>query len=803
KAGFFKAKYNNWIVADFRPERSPLKNLAVSLCKQLKLDDKLKTEKELGYGFSALCDLYKTSSFYIDESKNGWQQADEKERKLLKRRGANLLILVDQFEEFFTNPENYKNGIPSIESQKTINLLLETYKIATANDLPIYVVCTMRSDYIGQCSSFRGLPEAIGYSQFFVPRLKRQEIEQVIEGPAALAGCSISKRLTQTLINSLIDGIDQLPILQHALHQIWKTAANGNEEMDLIHLAKVGGISPKLLTIADRKLFQEWIEIQPKFKLQFFEKPNLNNVLNAHANELLFSEDQFTLSFEQIENTRKVKYLKILFQALTSYDKGRIVRRRATVLEVLEFINDESLSIQEFNEIILKFREEGNSFLKPFAGSSNIELTANTVLDITHESLIRNWKILEKWVLEEDENVQTWLEIEKPLKVWKANVKTSKWFMLFSWQFSKVQKYVLPSGLYTLYSRWYKQHPVHLAWLKRISPNYNEESLKDFKNFLLQSRIVLFWNRIQPYLISGIILYFLYLTNQAKIHEANEALKNEKIQKELVLKAEMSASQAIKAKKEADSLKNLAVMSEIKTKEELEYLIEHSSPIVMPDKMNVMYVGVENQFDFAVSGFNTKDIEPVIEVFPEQARNLKCQLKKQSNGSYSLKIPKGAIGVKINAFAKIGNERKMLKGDAPYFRVKLLPDPVAVISGFNNTTKFKASDLKDFKELSAMVLNFDFNIKIKILGFTVSANFGGDFFSASTKGSLFSDEMAKILNRNNAFESDTTIIENPQSVELSKVIKSYKKVVIEDIIASMPDGTTRTLAPLIITIEKD
>ena len=187
KAGFFKAKYNNWIVADFRPERSPLKNLTASICKQLKLEDTAKTEKELGYGFSALCDLYKASSFYIDETQPEWLNADEKERKVMKRKGANLLVLVDQFEEFFTNPENYQNGIPSIESQKTVNLLLETYKLAAAQDLPIYVVCTMRSDYIGQCAAFRGLPEAIGYSQFFVPRLKRQEIEQVIEGPAELA----------------------------------------------------------------------------------------------------------------------------------------------------------------------------------------------------------------------------------------------------------------------------------------------------------------------------------------------------------------------------------------------------------------------------------------------------------------------------------------------------------------------------------------------------------------------------------------------------------------------------------------
>ena len=31
RAGFFKAKFGNWIVVDFRPERSPLKNLADAL----------------------------------------------------------------------------------------------------------------------------------------------------------------------------------------------------------------------------------------------------------------------------------------------------------------------------------------------------------------------------------------------------------------------------------------------------------------------------------------------------------------------------------------------------------------------------------------------------------------------------------------------------------------------------------------------------------------------------------------------------------------------------------------------------
>ena len=31
RAGFFKAKYTNWVVADFRPERSPVNNMAEAL----------------------------------------------------------------------------------------------------------------------------------------------------------------------------------------------------------------------------------------------------------------------------------------------------------------------------------------------------------------------------------------------------------------------------------------------------------------------------------------------------------------------------------------------------------------------------------------------------------------------------------------------------------------------------------------------------------------------------------------------------------------------------------------------------
>ena len=54
------------------------------------------------------------------------------------------------------------------------------------------MIFTMRSDFISQCTVFKHLPEFIAYSQFFVPQLKRDEIRQVIEEPAVLAGLKVA-----------------------------------------------------------------------------------------------------------------------------------------------------------------------------------------------------------------------------------------------------------------------------------------------------------------------------------------------------------------------------------------------------------------------------------------------------------------------------------------------------------------------------------------------------------------------------------------------------------------------------------
>ena len=219
RAGFFKTRFNNRLVGDFTPERAPLTNLSHALNNYLEFSDVNELEEELSYGFSSLTKVYKESGYYIDTAATDYVNASEETKLELKSKGANLLILVDQFEELFTNAENFNNGRPSLQAITLINLIIETTQIAEKENLPLYIVCTMRSDYIGDCAAFKGLPELIVYSQFFVPRLKRQEIHRAILEPAKLSGNKINNRLIERLINELGDGLD-LVLARLALRDI-------------------------------------------------------------------------------------------------------------------------------------------------------------------------------------------------------------------------------------------------------------------------------------------------------------------------------------------------------------------------------------------------------------------------------------------------------------------------------------------------------------------------------------------------------------------------------------------------------
>ena len=69
------------------------------------------------------------------------------------------------------------------------------------------------------------------------------------------------------------------------------------------------------------------------------------------------------------------------------------------------------------------FREEGRSFLMP---PISTRLSEDSVIDISHESLIRQWKRLKDWTKDEDKARQTGAPLRQGNASGKRPVRTNK-----------------------------------------------------------------------------------------------------------------------------------------------------------------------------------------------------------------------------------------------------------------------------------------------------------------------------------------------------------------------------------------
>ncbi len=193
-----------WEIAVMRPGGSPMAHLARALCDAGLYD----ADAE-----DALFHIQAT----LSRSRNGLLEAV---RQSKGAAGSKVLVVVDQFEELFRF--NRASATSQEEAIGFVNLLLHATQQADQN---VFVVLTMRSDYLGECSQFLGLAEAVNDGEFLIPRMTRDQIQQAIEGPIRVHGAEIAPRLLFRLLNDVQDNQDQLPVLQHALMRTWDSVA--------------------------------------------------------------------------------------------------------------------------------------------------------------------------------------------------------------------------------------------------------------------------------------------------------------------------------------------------------------------------------------------------------------------------------------------------------------------------------------------------------------------------------------------------------------------------------------------------
>jgi len=488
--GFLTDASPNWEVIVTRPGAGPVDNLAESL---------LKTSQEYNAADTEDKKIKRTIvSTLLRSSSLGLVEAIQQSRR---SADINYLVLVDQFEELFRFKDSTDPGSVD-ETLAFVNLLMEAVNYP---DAPIYIGITMRSDFIGDCAQFPELTRKINDSHYLIPQMTRDQKRRAIEGPVAVGSAHVSPRLVQQLLNDLGDNPDQLPILQHALMRTWSYWTTNKdyegEVLDLKHYEAIGTMS---------------------------------EALSQHANE----------AYDELDDEQK-RICEIMFKAITEKRGENFGIRRPTRLNEMAAIAD--VSEQDVIEVIEKFREPGRSLLTPAYGTP---LGSKSMVDISHESLMRIWVRLKNWVDDEAEAVQMYQRLAEAASQYQVG-KAGLW---------------RPPDL-QLALNWQAKHKPTLVWGQRYHPAFErtmiflEYSKKEFeteqrikeleaKRRLQRARVVA--AVLGTFLVVALIAFVYALIQQT------EAKRQEKLAKDNEAKAVVQTQLAVAAKADAEKQRDIA-----------------------------------------------------------------------------------------------------------------------------------------------------------------------------------------------------------------------------------------------------
>jgi len=336
-----------WRWVEMRPGDAPLQSLNRAMSK---LASDLATTDDSG--IAATRDL--RISHHLRGSSHGIVKAVA---EMDQSDSSTIVLLVDQFEELFRFADPSAGVSPQEgarlrdEAAQFVQLLLEASRSSAAK---MHVIITLRSDFIGDCARFQGLPEVVSGTQFLVPSLTRDRREEVITKPFAKVGATIEPALVEQLLNDSGDEMDQLPVLQDCLLRLWelagrRTATDGEP-----------GVARHVTADDYRQIH------------------GMAGALSQHADEII-SEQLPGLDLP----------VAAVFRALSDVDRGGRATRRAIPFRRL--MDETGVDEQVLRKIVDVFRADGCSFLTPSPTSMPV-LASATRLDVGHEALLRHWE---------------------------------------------------------------------------------------------------------------------------------------------------------------------------------------------------------------------------------------------------------------------------------------------------------------------------------------------------------------------------------------------------------------------------
>jgi tetratricopeptide (TPR) repeat protein len=279
---------------------------------------------------------------------------------LLSQVGSqHLFLVVDQFEEIFTQARDAE------ERQAFINALVTASNPDDAQ--PVSLIVCLRADFYAQVAQHDQLRELISQHQEFIGAMNRAELVDAIVAPLLQGGWKIQEGLVKVILDDVGYEPGALPLLSHALLETWKRRRG--RTLTLSGYVESGGVDGAIRETAEAVFKQRLTpEQQPIARMIFLRLAEL-------------SED------------------------------AQDTRRRASFSELITRSTDER-TIQTVINILADAR---------LVTTSTVEPGDMKVVEVAHESLIREWPTLRGWLNEDRQGLILHRQLTEAAEDWVKN----------------------------------------------------------------------------------------------------------------------------------------------------------------------------------------------------------------------------------------------------------------------------------------------------------------------------------------------------------------------------------------------
>ncbi|HYC41283.1 MAG TPA: gliding motility protein GldM [Chitinophagaceae bacterium] len=198
----------------------------------------------------------------------------------------------------------------------------------------------------------------------------------------------------------------------------------------------------------------------------------------------------------------------------------------------------------------------------------------------------------------------------------------------------------------------------------------------------------------------------------------------------------------------------------------VEYTVGSANASIALDKMNVLYIGVDNPVTIAASGGGDDKV---------QASITQGSLTRVGPGKYIARVNSVADDVRINVMV----DGKL--AGAAQFRVRTIPESQAYVGGQPSGANMTAGAFRAQGGVAAGIKNFPFELQYQVVSFTFTCDTDdGDIVSVPVQGNAFEGAVRTAINTH---------------------VKPGKLVTIDNIRVRQPDGRTASAPSLIYYIK--